>query len=96
MSEDDSRQQAHEAQDFLVPHEDCSLDQRGGVSGGGFSTGSGSPSGSAGRTSLAPAAAAYQPKATTHTCVLVRMVALVLIFQYFFPTLSPFPPTSYK
>ena len=30
-----------------------------------------------------------QPKATTLACVLVRMVALVLIFEYFFLNTSP-------
>ena len=38
----------------------------------------------------------YQPKATTLTCVLVRMVALELILEY--PPLfnTPFPLLSYK
>ena len=58
LSEEDSRQHAHEAREFSVPHEDCPLDQRGRVSRGGLSSGSRSPLLCSGQTSPTPAAAA--------------------------------------
>ena len=38
----------------------------------------------------------YQPKATTLTCILVRMVALVLIIDYPFPNRFPFVTNNHK